>query len=239
MLGEGIGGRSEKGVLFVERSGTIEASSFKVRVPFSRVVVWKGKNIVQITAEKTCNCQRNGSQWPRRIAKHRPWGRAGLCQGPQSWARGTLLGAGLAGRPRIQTLHPSRPSLEPGTWKDTTKWSQDVPVCSNPPCSLPENLREEGPSTRRWRTGGDSRGVTRTSPGLSTGSSVQDCGQKACRNGGGGSLQPPGDEKEPVTAFLSPGSQGPPTVPTAHPAPALPFLPAALLLHRTSWLPLP
>ena len=82
--------------------------------------------------------------------------------------------------------------------------------------------------------------MTRAASGLCTGSSIQDREQKACRNwGAGGSLQPLGDEKEPVTAFLSPGSQGSHIVPTAHPVPALPFLPAALLLHRTSWLPPP
>lgn len=38
-LGRGHRGRGGQGVLFVKSSGTIEASSFKVRVPFSRVVV--------------------------------------------------------------------------------------------------------------------------------------------------------------------------------------------------------
>ena len=63
--------------------------------------------------------------------------------------------------------------------------------------------------------------MTRAASGLSTGSSIQDRERKACRTWGArGSLQPLGDEKEPVTAFLSPGSQGPHIVPTAHPVPA-------------------
>lgn len=144
------------------------------------------------------------------------------------------------GGPESRPLIPAIPAQSQGHGKTQPGGHRTSQFAAIPPCRLPESLREEGPSTRRSRRGGDSLGVTRAASGLSTGSSVQDRGQKACRNwGAGGSLQPLGDEKEPITAFLSPGSQGPHIVLTAHPVPALPFLPAALLLHRTSWLPPP
>lgn len=165
-------------------------------------------------------------------------GKSGPVPRPSELGSGHLPRAlAWPGGPESRPLIPAIPARSQGHGKTQpgghrTSWFAGIPHCR-----LLESLREEGPSSRRSGRGGDSLGVTRAASGLSTGSSIQDRGQKACRNwGAGGSLQPLGDKKEPVIAFLSPDSQGPHIVPTAHPVPALPFLPAALLLHRTSWL---
>lgn len=81
--------------LCVQRSGTSEASSFKVAVRFPEGLFRRGKTLSKSQPRKPAIAREAGGR-PRRIATPRPWGAGRGCQAPHSPAQGTFPGPGLA-----------------------------------------------------------------------------------------------------------------------------------------------
>lgn len=102
--------------------------------------------MVQITAEKTCNCQRNGGRWPRRIAKQEPWGGVHSCQALQGRSSGTSPDCPAS---ETETPHPGCPSLARGRKSHNQGGHRTSQFAEGMPWWSPENLWGEGPRIRR------------------------------------------------------------------------------------------